>query len=60
MSSQIIKKHLEELKAENKNDSNFIAILQQSNETNENGGATAEKIVAVITKRYVENKKDTA
>lgn len=60
MSSEIIKKHLEELKAENKKDSDFVALLQQSNEKNEAGDITAEKIVALINKRYVESKKDTA
>ena len=60
MSSEIIKKHLEELRAEKKTDSSFIDILNQSNETSEDGDVTAEKIITVIDKRYVENKKDTA
>jgi hypothetical protein len=59
MSSKIIKKHLEKLKTAKKNDGDFIDILYQSNETNEGGDVTADKIVAVINKRYVEDQENT-
>ncbi len=59
MSSEIIKKHLDELGADSKYDTDFVGILRQCNENDEDGETAAEKMIAVIAKRYVENKKDT-
>jgi len=38
MSSELIKKHLEELKRQKKFDEGFIDILTEANETSEAGG----------------------
>ncbi len=58
MSSELIKKHLEELKSQKKFDGNFIDILAEANETSEEGATTASRILDLIKKRYVESKKN--
>ena len=58
MSSELIKKHLEELKSQKKFDDGFIDILVEANETSENGEITAGRILELIKKRYVESKKN--
>lgn len=60
MSSELIKKHLEELKSQNKFDNGFIDILAKSNESGEGGEVTAKEILKLIKERYVENKKNKA
>jgi len=56
MASELIKKHLEELKSQKKFDEGFIDILIEANRTDEDGDAIAEKITKVIKKQYAENK----
>ena len=56
MNSEIIRKYLEELKEGGECDSDFVNILQQCNEKNEDGEEVAEKLISVIRKRYVESK----
>lgn len=58
MSSELIKKHLEELKSQKKFDEGFIDILTEANRTDEDGNAIAEKITKVIKKQYAENKQN--
>lgn len=58
MSSELIKKHLEELKSQKKFDDGFIDILTGSNETGEEGATTAGRILDLIKQRYVESKKN--
>ncbi len=58
MSSKLIKKHLEELKSQNKFDADFIDILFKANDMNEDGKVIAEKIKQVIKRQYAENKQN--
>lgn len=58
MASELIKKHLEELKSQNKFDADFIDILFRANDTNEDGKVIAEKIKQVIKRQYAENKQN--
>ena len=58
MSSELIKKHLEELKRQKKFNEGFIDILTEANETSEEGAITANRILDLIKQRYVENKKN--
>lgn len=60
MSSNIIKQHLEEMKKDKELDVEFIQLLSDSNEKNEEGRDTATKILAAIKKRYVESKKNNS
>jgi len=45
MASELIKKHLEELKSQKKFDEGFIDILTGANETGEEGATTAGRIL---------------
>lgn len=58
MTSELIKKHLEKLKSQNKFDNDFVDILLASNESNEDGKTTSAEILRIIKQRYVENKKN--
>jgi hypothetical protein len=58
MASELIKKHLEELKSQKKFDDGFIDILTEANETSEEGATTAGRILDLIKQRYVESKKN--
>ena len=58
MASELIKKHLEELKSQKKFDEGFIDILVEANETSEDGEAIAEKLKRVIQKQYAESKQN--
>lgn len=58
MSSELIKKHLEELKSQKKFDEGFIDILAELNESDEDGETTAGKILKLIKQRYAENKEN--
>ncbi len=58
MSSELIKKYLEKLKSQKKFDDGFIEVLTKTNETNEDGGVTAEKILELIEERYAKNKEN--
>ena len=58
MASELIKKHLEELKSQKKFDESFIDVLTEANETSEEGATTANRILELIKKRYVESKKN--
>ena len=58
MSSELIKKHLEELKRQKKFDEGFIDILAEANETSEEGATTASRILDLVKQRYVESKKN--
>lgn len=58
MSSELIKKHLEDLKSQNFFDDGFIDILTNANRIDETGEVTAEKIINLIEQRYVKNKEN--
>ncbi len=58
MTSELIKKHLEELKSQKTFDEGFIDILTEANETDADGEVIAEEITKVIKKQYAENKKN--
>ena len=58
MASELIKKHLEDLKSQKKLDEDFIEILLKTNEADENSDVMAEKIIKVIKKQYAENKEN--
>ena len=58
MSSEIIKKYLKEIKGENKYDLEFINMLENCNDVDENGYTTAEKIIRTIEERYAKDKKN--
>ncbi len=58
MSSELIKKHLEELKSQKKFDEGFIDLLANSNQNEEDGSTTAGRILELVEKRYVENKQN--
>ena len=58
MSNEIIKKYLEKLKMQNRFDKDFVSILYDSNELNEEGQETASKVLGLIKKRYDKNKED--
>ena len=60
MSSEIIKKHLEEMKKQNNFDADFIDVLIVSNDKNEEGKETFDKILNLIKKRYAENKENNS
>lgn len=60
MASELIKKHLEELKSQKKFDDGFIDLLSDSNQNDEDGATTADRIVELIEKRYVESKQNKA
>jgi len=57
MSSKIIKEYLKKVQDDNKYDLEFISILQNCNEHNENGEITAKKLIAIIENRYAKNKE---
>jgi len=58
MSSEIIKKHLKDMKGQKELDPDFIDLLTMANDTNEEGRDTAIKILAVIKKRYDKSKEN--
>ena len=58
MASELIKKHLGELKSQKKFDEGFIDILADSNESNEDGETTAGKILELIKQRYAQSKEN--
>jgi hypothetical protein len=60
MPSELIKKHLEELKSQKKFDDGFIDMLMESNEADEDGKATAGKILKLIKEKYAQSKKNKA
>jgi hypothetical protein len=60
MASELIKKHLEELKGQKKFDDGFIDLLADSNQNSEEGSTTADKVIELIEKRYVESKQNKA
>ena len=60
MPSNLITKHLESLKNQNKFDEGFIDILIESNRSGEDGETTANKIIKLIGERYAKSKKDKA
>ncbi len=60
MPSELIKKHLEGLKSQKKFDGDFIEMLMKSNETDEDGKATAGKILKLIKERYAQTKENKA
>ena len=60
MASELIKKHLEELKRQKKFDEGFIDLLIDSSQNEEDGSTTANRIVELVEKRYVENKQNKA
>lgn len=60
MSSELIRRHLDELKSKKKFDEGFIDLLVDSNQNNEDGTTTADKIVELVEKRYVESKQNKA
>ncbi len=58
MSSDLIKKHLEKLKSQKSFDEDFIDLLAESNQNDEDGSVTADKILKLVEKRYVESKEN--
>lgn len=60
MSSEIIKKHLEDLKKQKEFDSEFVDLLATANDINEDGKDTAARILEVIKKRYVKSKENNS
>lgn len=60
MSSELIKKHLKELKSQKKFDEGFLDLLAESNQNDEDGSTTADKILELIEKRYVKSKENKA
>jgi hypothetical protein len=58
MASELIKKHLEELRSQKKFDDGFIAILIEANKTDEDGDTTAERILDLIKQRHAKNKEN--
>ena len=60
MSSEIIKKHLEDLKGQKEFDPDFIDLLATSNDNGEDGKETAQKILATVKKRYAESKDNNS
>ena len=58
MASELIKKHLEELKGQKKFDDGFIDLLTDSNQNEEDGSTTANRIIELVDKRYVKNKQN--
>ena len=60
MASELIRKHLEELKTQKKFDEGFIDLLVDSNQNDEDGSATANRIIELVEKRYVESKQNKA
>jgi Arc/MetJ-type ribon-helix-helix transcriptional regulator len=60
MSSEIIKKHLEEMKKQNKFDTDFVDALIVSNDEDEEGKETADKILNLIKQRYAKNKENNS
>ena len=58
MASELIRKHLEELKTQKKFDEGFIDLLVDSNQNDEDGSATANRIIELVEKRYVESKQN--
>ena len=60
MASELIRKHLEEMKTQKKFDEGFIDLLVDSNQNDEDGSATANRIIELVEKRYVESKQNKA
>jgi len=60
MSSEIIKKHLEDMKGQKEFDPDFIDLLSVSNNEGEDGDETAGKILDTIKKRYDKSKEDNS
>ena len=58
MSSEFIKKHLENLKSQKKFDDGFITLLMESNDNGEDGKTTAGKILKLIKERHVKGKEN--
>ncbi|MHA1169156.1 MAG: hypothetical protein ACTSRU_15120 [Candidatus Hodarchaeales archaeon] len=58
MPSRIVKTKLESMKAQEGSDSELITILNDSNESNEDGKETARKLIELMSKRYVENQEN--
>lgn len=60
MSSELIKKYLEELKSQKKLDEGFIDVLLEANKTGESGEDTAERILGLVKQQYAKNKENKA
>lgn len=60
MSSEIIKKHLVDMKGQKEFDSDFIDLLSVSNDEGEDGNETAAKILDTIKKRYDKSKENNS
>ena len=60
MSSEIIKKYLEDMKMQKEFDSDFIDLLTGSNDIGEEGKETAIKILDIIKKRYDKSKENNS
>jgi hypothetical protein len=57
MTSKIITRHLEAIKAQGDCDAEFLAILNESNANDEDGKVTATKLIELVGKRYAESKE---
>ena len=58
MASELIKKHLEELKSKKRFADGFIDILAEANETSEEGATTASRIFDLVKQRHAESKQN--
>lgn len=58
MASELIKKHLDELKSQKKFDDGFITILIEANKTDEDGETTAGRILDLIKQRHAKIKEN--
>ena len=58
MPSELIKIQLVELKSQNKFDADFIDMLAEANQEDEDGETTVTKILKLIKERYAEDKKN--
>ncbi len=57
MTSDAVKKLLEELRAQGKFDEDFLNILSDANASGKAGKATALEVLKLIKKRYAESKE---
>lgn len=58
MPSELIKKHLQELKSQKKFDDGFIDALSDANEKNEAGETIARRILDLVKSRYAKSKEN--
>lgn len=60
MKSSAIDNYLQEIKDNSAYDKEFVELLTKSYTQSEDGEKTAQKVIAVVSRRYAENQKDQA